>query len=334
MFPGLSALLDKLPNDHGAYNLINLGSPPPKCFEGTRKKLISDILTWFQNKDDGCPQFFFLNSIAGIGKSTVASTVCLLVDESGELGASHFFSRLNGRTNPANLFTSFAFQLAKHDRLMKRQIADALNEDPEVGLQAIKDQLLKLIVEPLGRLVPKPSRLLIVIDALDECTEAGATELLSHILSQLTVIPFVKVLITGRPEEHITSTFRQRQPHQAIVMHDIEQHIMEKDIEIFLRARFKQLQLQFQGRSIVWTWTEEQLKTLIKRGGKLFVYIVTVCKYIGDLDLAKPEEQMEIVLSAQTFPNSPSPYADLDALYLQLLHAIIPRLLQTAIVVL
>jgi len=164
-------------------------------------------MAWFNQEDGACPQVFFLNGIAGIGKSTVASTVCSLADESGQLGASHFFSRINGRTNPANVFTSFAFQLSEHNHSMKKEIAEALERDPDAGFQVIKNQLTKLIIEPLSRLTDSPPRLLFVIDALDECPEAGSSELLSHLLSQLTAIPFMKVLITGRPEQHITSTF-------------------------------------------------------------------------------------------------------------------------------
>jgi len=320
---GLAARLEKLPNDHGAYDLINQGLPPSKCFEGTREKLIADIMTWFHNEDPATPQFFFLNGIAGIGKSTVASTVCSLADESKELGASHFFSRLGGRTNPANVFTSFAYQLAKQNGPIKSEIAQALEDDPDVGLQAIKNQLLKLIVKPRSRLHNPPSQLLVVMDALDECQEVGAAELLSHLLSQLATIPFLRVLITGRPEHHITSMFSRRN-HQRIIMHNIEDHIVQRDIEMFLRGRFKELQGQFLGMGIQWKWTEEQLRVLVKRSGKLFVYAVTVYKYISDRILADPEAQMKILLDAKTLPNPFSPYADLDALYLQLLHIIIP----------
>ena len=287
-------------------------------------KLIQDVMTWFHNEDPACPQLFFLNGIAGIGKSTVASTVASLADEAGELGASHFFSRINGRTNPANVLTSFAFQLANRDPTMKKEIAQALEDDPDAGFQVIKDQLRKLIVEPLARLDPPPPRLLIVIDALDECQEAGADELLSHLLSQLNATPFIKVLITGRPEQHIVSTFTRRKGHQGVVMHDIEQHIMEGDIEIFLRAKLTETQEEYRRIGVEWKWTEQQLAMLVKRGGKLFVYAVTVYKYIKDRIVGDPEAQMKIVLDTKIPPDSTSPYADLDALYLQLIRISIP----------
>ena len=320
-------LIEKLSNDHGAYNLINSRLRPSKCFEGTRQKLISDVTTWFRSEVDSSPQIFFLNGMAGIGKSAVASTVCSLAEERKELGASYFFSRIHGRTDPAKVFISFASQLVKRGGSMEKEIDQALQDDPDPSFDAIKNQLAKLIVQPLLRLPNPPSRLLFVIDALDECLEAGATELLSHLLSQLTVIPFVKVLITGQPEQHIISTFNQIQRHQGVVMHGIEQQITEKDAEIYLTARFEEIQRQFRAVGIDWKWTEQQLKILVKRSGKLFVYAVTVSKYIGDLDLAIPEAQMRKVLDAKTPPNSldsSSPYTELDILYLQVFQSILP----------
>ena len=52
---------------------------------------------------------------------------------------------------------------------------------------------------------------------------------------------------------------------------------------------------------------------------------MTVCKYIADCSIADPEAQMQILLDATVLPNSSSPYAELDALYLQLLQVIIPE---------
>ena len=282
-------------------------------------------MTWFRNDDAICPQLFFLNGIAGIGKSTVASTVASMVDETGELGASHFFSRAKGRTSPTTVFTSFAYQLSRHDRWMKKEIAQALEDDPDAGFQVIKDQFRKLIVEPLARLPHPRHRVLLVIDALDECQEAGAVELLAHLLSQLQNIPFVKVLITGRPEHHITSTLNQRAAHQAVVMHDIEQHIVEKDIELFYRVRFEELQERYRDMGILWKWTEGQLRELIRRAGKLFIYAVTVYNYLGDSAVSDPAEQMNAILDASAVPGSSSPYAELDGLYLQLLQFCIPQ---------
>ena len=281
-------------------------------------------MAWFEMHERNSPQLFWLNGIAGIGKSTVASTISSIVDKRGELGASHFFSRINGRINHATVFTSFAYQLSKYDRRMKKEIAQALDEDSEVGFQAIKDQFRLLIVEPLSRLPFPPNRLLFVIDALDECQEAGAEELLTQLLAQVSHIPFLKVLITGRPEHHITSTLHLRKGHETIVMHDIEQHVVEGDMDVFFRGQFRKIQEQFRRMGVIWEWTEEQLRELVRRAGKLFIYAVTVCKYIGDRGIAEPAEQLRIVLGAGSVLCSSSPYADLDALYTQLLSVAIP----------
>jgi len=96
-------------------------------------------------------------------------------------------------------------------------------------------------------------------------------------------------------------------------MHDIEQHIIEHDLEIYLRACFQELQEKFQGRGIEWKWTERQLQMLVKRAGKLFIFAVMVHKYMSDSGLADPVAELEAILSTGAIPNSSSAYADLDA---------------------
>ena len=59
------------------------------CFEGTRSKLIEDIMSWTSSENSS--QFtYILYSIAGIGKSTVAKTLAECTARSNTPGGSLF----------------------------------------------------------------------------------------------------------------------------------------------------------------------------------------------------------------------------------------------------
>ena len=59
------------------------------CLEGTRVALLDDIGKW--TKDWTRPPIFWLDGLAGTGKSAIARTVAERCDAVGDLGASFFF---------------------------------------------------------------------------------------------------------------------------------------------------------------------------------------------------------------------------------------------------
>ena len=65
-----------------------------KCYEDTRTELWEEIMEWTDRSDDRC--IFWLNGIAGTGKSTVARTIASIFDDKGNLGGSFFFSKGGG----------------------------------------------------------------------------------------------------------------------------------------------------------------------------------------------------------------------------------------------
>ena len=75
---------------------------PPECLEGTRVDLLKEIEGWSANPGDRC--IFWLNGMAGTGKSTIARTVARKLDTKGCLGASFFFSRDSVDLNNADRF--------------------------------------------------------------------------------------------------------------------------------------------------------------------------------------------------------------------------------------
>ena len=218
-------------------------------------------MSWFETSEQGPPPIFWLNGIAGIGKSTVARTIAEHVDDLHQLGASFFFSRTTGVVDAGSAFSTMAFQLTRFDLEIRREIGVVLEKNPDSGRELIRLQLRNLIINPLLQLTNPPSRLLLVIDALDECLEDGAREMLHHILSLTPLVPFLKVLITSRPEHHIEGLFKESVHHTGIVMHNIEDYVVQKDIKLYLRHCFEVIRQRWPN----WRWTEDELDELARR---------------------------------------------------------------------
>ena len=61
------------------------------CLRGTRKGVLWEIEHWLE--DEGKQHIFWLNGLAGTGKSTIAQTFAERAFADGKLGASFFCSR-------------------------------------------------------------------------------------------------------------------------------------------------------------------------------------------------------------------------------------------------
>ena len=82
----------------------------PICLPDTRVDLLRDIYNWADGRDERC--IFWLNGLAGTGKSTIARTIARNYFDKKRLGASFFFSRGGGDVSHAGKFvSSIAVQL-------------------------------------------------------------------------------------------------------------------------------------------------------------------------------------------------------------------------------
>ena len=61
------------------------------CMKGTRRDVLSQIESWLMDKQD--KRVFWLNGLAGTGKSTIAQTFAEMSFADGKLGASFFCLR-------------------------------------------------------------------------------------------------------------------------------------------------------------------------------------------------------------------------------------------------
>ncbi|KAG8964294.1 hypothetical protein FRC03_001947, partial [Tulasnella sp. 419] len=204
------------------------------CLQNTRVALLNEIFNWV-NDPEGRPMFW-LNGMAGTGKSTIARTVAKGLDDRGLLGASFFFSRdEEDRQCTVRLFPTIAYQLARSVPPLREHIVAVAN--PDVCTSMMQKQMCKLILGPLRASIDVPSPIVIVLDALDECAnENHVIELLVLLSSALQTLRShlnLKVMVTGRPEIHIQGQFKR--PGMDAVssisyLHDIDKSIVSDDI--------------------------------------------------------------------------------------------------------
>jgi NACHT domain len=310
-----------------AYNSGRAGGPTT-CFKDTRVAVLNTIKSWISDPNTSVPPVFWLNGMAGIGKSTIAKTVAEYAYDRGILGGSFLFSRDDQQLrDPSLVFPTLAFQLAQSADVFRSLIGKALQKDGDYGHRARLIQLEELIIRPLVQSGLSGSKhvVLLVIDALDECApEAEAADILRLILAHISRIPFIfRVFLTSRPESHITKVFNEKYNHKKYILHDIEEKIVRDDIHLFIESNLRDLPGRLDVK-IKGEWPPmADMEILVDKCGKLFVYAATSLRFIGNDRVRNPVKQLEVLLGARVAVNA-KPFAQLDQLYLQVLRSALP----------
>jgi len=172
------------------------------CLRGTRETVLNEIELW--TKDFNKSPVYWLNGLAGTGKTTIAQTVSERAFADGVLGASFFCSRDFGdRSDLSFIFPTLAFQLAHKYPKFRSVLVPLLQSNPDVVHESLYSQMGKLIAEPLKSAGVST---VVVIDALDECKDEEPSSAILSVLGRFVEqIPRVKFFITGRPEPRISS---------------------------------------------------------------------------------------------------------------------------------
>ncbi|KAJ7660994.1 hypothetical protein B0H17DRAFT_953952, partial [Mycena rosella] len=128
--------------------------------------------------DAGGPPIYLLSGLAGAGKSAIARSFARLLEDHSVLGATFFCSRISeARSNVAGIIPSIAYHLALRSQPYGQALIDAMKKAPGVSfnLRSPAIQFTSLIMQPMEHL-PRPfgTPLIVIIDALDECSSFNA----------------------------------------------------------------------------------------------------------------------------------------------------------------
>ena len=292
------------------------------CLKGTRETVLNEIELW--TKDFNQSPVFWLNGLAGTGKSTIAQTVSEQIFADGQLGASFFCSRdFEDRSNLNFIFPTLAFQLVHKFPKFRSVLVPLLQSNPDVAHESLYRQMEKLIVEPL--MFANVSTV-IVIDALDECKDEEPSSAILSVLGRFVEqIPKIKFFITGRPEPWIRTGFRLPilvELTVVFVLHDIDPPLINNDIRLFLKHELSGLAQRRQlGR---WP-SDEHIDLLCSRAAGLFVYAVATVKFL-DSNTHIPKNHLDVIVKLPecTAPEGKTrfnPKTTLDSLYASILQA-------------
>ena len=266
------------------------------CLKGTRKEVLLQIDQWLRN--DGDQRIFWLNGLAGTGKSTIAQTFAEISFADGKLGASFFCSRdFEDRSNLQAIFPTLAFQLAYRYPRFREQLLKVLKVNPDVGRESLSSQVEKIIIRPLAETkIPT----LIIIDALDECVDKEPASALLSVLSRYVhEIPEAKFFITGRPEPPIREGFRLRSLHpitDVLKLHDVRRSSVDEDIKLYLRICLTDIRETRNNCEFPEEWPSlYDINLLCKEAGGLFIYASTVVKFVAS-KYHLPTERLDLII--------------------------------------
>jgi len=269
------------------------------CLRGTRADVLLQLEHWLKDEQDH--RVFWLNGLAGTGKSTIAQTFAETCFADGKLAASFFCSRdFENRSNLQAIFPTLAFQLAYRYLSFREKLLRVLRANPGVSQESLCSQMERIIVGPF-KAVPIPIRPLIIIDALDECKDEEPTSALLSVLSRyVDEIPNVKFFITGRPEPRIRSGFRLKslQPITEVLrLHDVKQSSVDNDIKLFFRTRLAEISKTRSDCNFTEDWpNSSDINVLCEKATGFFIYASTVVKFVAFKNRT-PTAQLDQIIS-------------------------------------
>ncbi|KAF8816507.1 WD40 repeat-like protein [Phlegmacium glaucopus] len=291
------------------------------CTENTRKAILESLRAWAS--DDTTTKVYWLNGMAGTGKTTIAYSFSEILREKNSLGGTFFSSHLRVDTSDVHcIIPTVSLQLAQYLPSLSHLILDVVKTDPSPDCTSwrISKQFLNFIVRPLtaykdstrGGVVP-----VIVLDALDECSDQSlVAELLSVILKHSKSLP-VKFFITSRPEIVLKETFDHSWDHSNFILHEVEKEIVKADIELYIKACLLVGQVKHNKHN----WPPQaELESLVNMSGSLFVYAATVCKYIAQKGSSSMPQRLSDVVNSKLEATSGVTHP-LDILYERILDA-------------
>ncbi|KAL6886276.1 quinon protein alcohol dehydrogenase-like superfamily [Trichoderma longibrachiatum] len=276
------------------------------CLPGTRSDIIQQIRHWSTSPDS--KSIFWLNGMAGTGKSTISRTVAQSFSNDSILGASFFFKRGEGdRGRTTFLFTTLAAQLVRRMPSLAPKIRQVLEFEPQIHEKPLSDQFQMLILDPLRQYAGswQSPDLLIVIDALDECGFEGSMRTLINTLSQAQHAknPRLKFFLTSRPELPIRIGFEDiRGKYDNMLLAVVSTPAIEHDIDLYMRHQLEKIKLDYnksvtQHRKISDDWPGVAVtQKLVASAIPLFIVAATICRFLNDRRLGGPPHQLNRLL--------------------------------------
>ncbi|KAG6816851.1 hypothetical protein H0H87_002337 [Tephrocybe sp. NHM501043] len=259
------------------------------CDEDTRTQVLEDIRNWVNDISPESPNFLWLTGDPGCGKSAITASIARECKDRNILWGQYFINRNNiETTDPNSYFPSIARQFADHSNDVEVSIHDCLKRKPSLMDRISPEQAAALFVDAIGvasKIYPDRP-VVVVIDGLDETDKAHLKDtamIFACLFQRLSLHGNAKVLLSSRTEDDIRNPFARYIDDQHVkhVHLDTASQSSIDDVSAFLRRKIARI---VEDNDLNWAdWPgERRIEILTRRASGLFIWAVTVAKFIQE----------------------------------------------------
>jgi hypothetical protein len=267
-----------------------------RCMEGTRQSILSRILDWVSNPHGGSDaprrSTYWLYGSPGIGKSSVAHSLCEKLHKRSHLAGAFFCRRDDpDLRNPKNIIPTLIYNLAMTFPPFRSIVAERLRNDANLTSKSME---YSLFLDFIRKVPHHPEHtLVLVIDALDECGDRKSRlGIMMALIDAAAQAPWLKIIITSRPEADIQRFFDAptRPLHLRFDLGTDSE--ASADLRTFAQSQFDLVASTWYHSP---PWPEEPLfNRVISRARGLFIFIKTI---VLALDCCTdPTDALEVTL--------------------------------------
>jgi len=230
-------------------------------------------MEWVKETDSTkAPSVYWLTGLAGLGKTTIAYTICEKLKSAGIPSVSFFCSRQLDSKNSKLLITTICRDLAELFSSFASELLPVLESNSKIVHAWLPLQMEELFANPWKISLPHRKCLpvpVVVVDALDE-SDCG-TEFLKELLDAVDLhkLSGIKFLVTSRPEPTLFDLCKSFPPNAVCKLHEIDVSDVQKDIEKYLFSALPDLKNQ------------PNLVKLASQAEGFFIYAATAVRFIS-----------------------------------------------------
>jgi len=265
--------------------------------EGTRQSILHQVTAWVANGSGS--NTYWIYGLPGIGKTSLSHSICKTLDERNQLIGAFFCQRDDTNSNePRNIFPTLIYKLAEISPTFRRIVAERLRNKPNLTAESMTDtHFLDFIRSAPSQ--PNEHPCAFVIDALDECGDyQSRQDVLKALTDAAALAPWLKIIITSRPEADIERFFRGLTGSSHSSYDLTADQRASDDLRTFARSQFA-LVASHWGLSKSWP-EESDFDRLISRANGLFIFIKTLIRALKNCDDAEESLKEALQGSAGT----------------------------------
>ena len=263
--------------------------------DGTRQTLLNQVTAWVTKEDDQSSTYW-IYGLPGIGKTSLAHSVCASLHEGQHLAGAFFCRRDDSNLSELrNILPTLIYKLSIIFPLFRTVVAESLRNDPNITPGSMKYTFFHDLICKLPR--PPARALVLVVDAFDESGDNRSRPRVLKVLAEAAAqVPWLKIIITSRPETDIERFFKSLTPSSYLRYDLATDNNATSDLRVFAKDRFSKVASE---QYLPSPWPEQSLfDGIISRAAGLFIFIETISRALEQC--GDPAELLQATLKSST----------------------------------